>query len=251
MLQYHGNEHDDQTVLFFFHPSTCIVLMGSMSIQSGTVILLKLRNSFSFWVSVKWQYQIEYSCFPLWKHILCFWIFVYMHFLMHQSFVATAPPPPPPPTHTHRGIGGLVGDSRANVRGSDLLSSRACDIMQIYPCGIHYYKEQGYASQEVPAVQGCDGWKVVVPAILRRWWSSGYKWLVHKSTMLKTLVISLVMIYFDLHVSFQIWDSHLITHHAVSIILRPRFLAGLVHLFLCGTSWVSKSSNWENKCQSV
>ena len=40
-----------------------------------------------------------------------------------------------------------------------------------------------YDSQQVPAVQGflqgCYGWKVVVPAILRRWGGSGYKWLVH------------------------------------------------------------------------
>ena len=37
----------------------------------------------------------------------------------------------------------------------------ACDIMQIYPPGIYFYKEQGYNSQQVPAVQGvlqgCDG----------------------------------------------------------------------------------------------
>ena len=26
---------------------------------------------------------------------------------------------------------------------------RACDITQIYPCGIYYYKEQGYDSQQV------------------------------------------------------------------------------------------------------
>ena len=48
-----------------------------------------------------------------------------------------------------------------NVRGSDLSSSPAlpgkcwaCDIMQIYPLGIYYYKEQGYDSQQVAAVQG-------------------------------------------------------------------------------------------------
>ena len=51
-------------------------------------------------------------------------------------------------------------DSRANVRGSDLLMSpavlgkcEACDIMQIYPHGLYYYKEQGYDSEQVPAVQ--------------------------------------------------------------------------------------------------
>ena len=75
---------------------------------------------------------------------------------MHQSFVTPAPPPPPP----H--LQGWAGDSRANVWGNDLLSSpavpgkcRACDIAQIYPCEIYSYKEQGYDSQQVPAVQGC------------------------------------------------------------------------------------------------
>ena len=68
--------------------------------------------------------------------------------IMHQSFVTPAPPPP------------TYGDSGANVRGSDLLSSpavpgkcRACDIVNI-PHGIYSYKEQGYDSQQVPAVQG-------------------------------------------------------------------------------------------------
>ena len=53
---------------------------------------------------------------------------------MLQSFVTTA--------HHLRG---RAGDSRANVRGSDLLSfplvpgkCQACDIMQIYPHGIYY-----------------------------------------------------------------------------------------------------------------
>ena len=66
----------------------------------------------------------------------------------------------------------MGGDSRANVRGrgSDLLSSpmpgksRASDIMQIYLRGIYCYKELGYDSQRVPAVQGFNGWKVI-PAI--------------------------------------------------------------------------------------
>ena len=60
--------------------------------------------------------------------------------VVHQSFVTTAPPP-------H--LRGFAGDSRANVWGSDFLSSlavprkcRACDIMQIYPRGIYDYKEQ-------------------------------------------------------------------------------------------------------------
>ena len=60
---------------------------------------------------------------------------------MNQSFVTPVTPPPPP-----------------NVRGNDLLSSpavpgkwRACYII---PRGIYSYKEQGYDSQQVPAVQG-------------------------------------------------------------------------------------------------
>ena len=73
--------------------------------------------------------------------------------LLHQSFVTTALHPPPPTT-----LPTIYGDgnSGANVRGGDLSSSPAVldfDIMQIYPCGI-YYKEQGYDSQQVPAVQG-------------------------------------------------------------------------------------------------
>ena len=62
--------------------------------------------------------------------------------------------------HWDGGMKGWAGDSGANVRGSDLFSSpavpgkcRACDITQIYPRGIYYYKEQGYDSQQVPAVQ--------------------------------------------------------------------------------------------------
>ena len=75
-----------------------------------------------------------------------------------MSFVTTAP------YYLH--VRGWAGDSRANVQGSDRLSSpavpdkcRACYITQIYPSGICYYKEQGYDSQ-----QGFDGWEVVVPA---------------------------------------------------------------------------------------
>ena len=51
----------------------------------------------------------------------------------------------------HPHLCGWAGDSGANVRGSDLSSSHAvlgkcssCDIMQIYPRGNYYYKEQGY-----------------------------------------------------------------------------------------------------------
>ena len=69
---------------------------------------------------------------------------------MHQSFLT--------PARTPTGMG---GGYRGYVRGNDLLSSpavpgksRACDIAQIYPCEIYSYKEQGYDSQQVPAVQG-------------------------------------------------------------------------------------------------
>ena len=72
---------------------------------------------------------------------------------MHQSILTTARRPAPPT--------GMAGDSGANVQGSDLLSSpavpgkcRASDIMQIYPRGIYYYKEHGYDSRQLPAVQG-------------------------------------------------------------------------------------------------
>ena len=65
---------------------------------------------------------------------------------MHQSVVTPALPPM-----------GWAGDSWAYVRGSYLLSSpavtgkcRACDVTQIYPHGIYYYKEQGYDSQQSP-----------------------------------------------------------------------------------------------------
>ena len=71
---------------------------------------------------------------------------------MHQSFVTTAPNP-------H--LRGWAGDSGVNGRGTYLLSHpavpgkcRACDITQIYPRGISYYKEQSYDSQQVSAMQG-------------------------------------------------------------------------------------------------
>ena len=39
---------------------------------------------------------------------------------------------------------------------------RACDITQIYPRGIYYYKEQGYDSQQVSAMQGNAKSRVVM-----------------------------------------------------------------------------------------
>ena len=62
-----------------------------------------------------------------------------------------------PPPH----LRGWAGGGGPNVWGNDLLSSpavpgkcRACDITQIYLHGINYYTEQGFDSQQVPAVQG-------------------------------------------------------------------------------------------------
>ena len=55
---------------------------------------------------------------------------------------------------------GMGGDSGANVRGSDILSSpavpgkcQAYAIAQINARGNYYYKEWGYDCQEVPGVQ--------------------------------------------------------------------------------------------------
>ena len=64
---------------------------------------------------------------------------------MHQSFVTPAPP--------HLRGGGWAGDSGANVWGSPAVPGkwRACYII---PRGIYSYKEQGYDSQQDPAVQG-------------------------------------------------------------------------------------------------
>ena len=78
--------------------------------------------------------------------------------LMHPSFVTTAPPSPP--THIRDGWG-IAGLMCGAVTFWVPLQCRASDI----PRGIDYYKKQGYDSQQVPAVQGCDGWKVIVPTI--------------------------------------------------------------------------------------
>ena len=66
---------------------------------------------------------------------------------------------------------------------------RGCAITEIYPCRIYYCKEGGYDSQQVLAVQGFDLWKVIVPAITRRWGCSGYKWLVHKRQGLSIVLV--------------------------------------------------------------
>ena len=88
------------------------------------------------------------------------------------------------------------------MRGSDLLSSvefppesgkcRACDITQIYPIEIYYYKVQGYDSQQVPALLGFDGRKVVVLAIPlggrgSDWCITGIKFKNWRVTFLKVL----------------------------------------------------------------
>ena len=46
--------------------------------------------------------------------------------------------------------------------------------MQIYLRGIYYYKEQGYDSQQAPAVLFAGlWWIIVVPAIPHRLWGGG------------------------------------------------------------------------------
>ena len=65
---------------------------------------------------------------------------------MHQSFVATVPA-------TYGDGGGYSGDNVQAVIFWVPPQWRACDIMQIYPRCIYYYKEWGYDSQQVPAVQ--------------------------------------------------------------------------------------------------
>ena len=69
--------------------------------------------------------------------------------LMHESFVTPAPP------HLH--LRGWAGDSGANVRGNDLLSSpavpgkcRACDIAQIYPVKFTLIKSRAVTLSRSP-----------------------------------------------------------------------------------------------------
>ena len=82
---------------------------------------------------------------------------------MHQSFLTTDPPP--------TGIAGLIC---REMTFQVLPQCWACGITRIYTHGIYCYKEQ------VPAVQGCDGWKFIVFAIsYSGGWGSGYRWLVH------------------------------------------------------------------------
>ena len=55
---------------------------------------------------------------------------------------------PPPTNGDGQGIAGLMcGAVTFRVAPQCPVS-----IMQIYPCGIYFYKEQGYDSQQVPAV---------------------------------------------------------------------------------------------------
>ena len=49
---------------------------------------------------------------------------------------------------------------------------RTCDTTQIYPCGIYYYKEQGYDSQQVPTLQ----------AFRKAVMDEKYAYLVHRDT---------------------------------------------------------------------
>ena len=83
---------------------------------------------------------------------------------MHQSFVTTAPAP------TYGDGQGIAGLMRGAVTFRVPQQCQVSAGLVIYPHGIYYYKEQGYDSQQVLAVQGfqqgSDGWwKVVVPTI--------------------------------------------------------------------------------------
>ena len=99
--------------------------------------------------------------------------------IMHQSFE----PLPHPPPH----LWGWAGDnSGSNVLGNDLLSSPAVPGLWYYvniPHGIYSYKEQGYDSQQLPAV--CTGllagllWMKSHCSRRLGGGGSGYKWLVH------------------------------------------------------------------------
>ena len=79
-----------------------------------------------------------------------------MKSFMHQSFVTTVRARPPPHTYgNERGVTGLMCCGQWPFEFPRRVSvTRACDVTQIYPHGIYYYKEQGYAPQQVPAVQG-------------------------------------------------------------------------------------------------
>ena len=66
---------------------------------------------------------------------------------MHQSFVTPAPPP--------TGIAGLMcGAMTFWVPPQYPLSARLVILRKYTYQGIYSYKEQGYDSQQVPAVQG-------------------------------------------------------------------------------------------------
>ena len=72
--------------------------------------------------------------------------------LMHKSVVTPAPLPHQPPTYGdgQRIAGLMCGAVTFRVPPQ----CRACDITQINPRGIYYYKEEGYHSQQATAVQG-------------------------------------------------------------------------------------------------
>ena len=72
---------------------------------------------------------------------------------MHQSFVN--PCPPPTPMGIGGGIVGLIcGAMTFWVLPQWRVSAGFLILRKYTPCGISSYKEQGYASQQVPAVQG-------------------------------------------------------------------------------------------------
>ena len=108
------------------------------------------------------KYQIIIDTPPIssknqdWKQTACF----QSKHLFSTSFSYYAPVicnhcPPPSPYGDERGIAGLMCGAVTFLSSPAVPGKcRACDITQIYSRGIYYYKEQGYDSQQVPAVQG-------------------------------------------------------------------------------------------------
>ena len=102
---------------------------------------------------------------------------------MHQSFVATAPPP-----HTYRDGRGIAGLMCRAVTFRVPPQCWACDITQMYPRGIYYYKQQGYTLSR-PRSAGLLAGLLWMKSCCPRYspWGggggggSGYKWLVHNT----------------------------------------------------------------------
>ena len=77
-------------------------------------------------------------------------IFLSLHTVI--GFLCTSHLKPLPPIY--RGGRGLAGLMCGAVTSWVPPQCRASDITQIYPHGIYYYKEEGYDTQQVPAVWG-------------------------------------------------------------------------------------------------